>query len=146
MDAVAREGASADAGAVDDRAALGVDLLPTIADHLRTKLPWKVDGPQSVASVLRAFASSGTGDPDLRLFGKLSGSNAPVRHLAIAVNGKIATTTLTTSNALVPGLSIFSAVLPPEMVQGPNDPIDLYVVEGDESAPRLVPVTVGAQP
>jgi arylsulfatase A-like enzyme len=217
-------------GVADDRASLGVDLLPTIADHLRIKMPWKVDGqsllgapraaatrrvlewdfnalrpapgqkyvtvdgPQGFASVLRASASTGTGDPDLRLFavggyagligtdpeplvdrsaaavtgrivrhrsradgdrgdapwlyvgGKLSGSNAPVRHLAVAVNGKIATTTLTTSNALVPGLSIFSAVLPPEMVHGPNDRIDLYVVEGDESVPRLVPVTVGAPP
>jgi hypothetical protein len=217
-------------GAVDDRAALGVDLLPTIADHLRIKMPWKVDGhsllgapraeptrrvlqwdfnslkpapgqeyvtvdgPPGFASVLRAAASTGTGDPDLRLFavgghagligsdpdaaidgnaaavtgtlvrhraradgerggvpwlfvsGKLSGTNAPVRHLAIAVNGKIAATTLTTSNALVPGLSIFSTVLPPELVHGPDDRIDVYVIEGDESAPRLVPVKLAGQP
>ena len=32
------------AGAVDDRLARTTDILPTIADHLGTRLPWRTDG------------------------------------------------------------------------------------------------------
>jgi hypothetical protein len=215
-------------GAVDDRAALGIDVLPTVADHLGVDMPWKVDGhsllgtprtepkrrvlqwrfnslkpppgreyvtvagPQGFATTLRGTASSAGGDPDLRLFrvgpygglvgsdpspyvddeaerttgrivrrreragagpddapwlfvsGKLSGPNAPVRNVAVAVDGRIAAVTMTTSNALVPGLSIFSTVLAPELVRSPDGRIEVYLVDGDVAAPRLVPVTLTA--
>lgn len=32
------------AGAIDDRVALGIDVLPTIAEHLDIDLPWRLDG------------------------------------------------------------------------------------------------------
>jgi hypothetical protein len=213
-------------GAVDDRVALGVDLLPTIADHLRTKLPWKVDGrsllgaPRTTtsrrilewdanllqpppgqhyvtvdgaagfASVRRATASTTAGDPRLRLFGlggyaglvgkdpttyidrnatpttgrivrgrtragsdprdapwlfvtgKLSGTSYPLRNVVVAVNGVIAAVTISTRNPLVQGSSVFSTALPPTLVHGPDDRIDLYLAEGNGFAPTLVPVTL----
>lgn len=37
-------------GEVDDRPVLSVDVLPTIASHLRVAVPWRIDGQSALAS------------------------------------------------------------------------------------------------
>jgi Sulfatase len=85
-------------GAIDDRPALSIDVLPTMADYLGVKIPWKLDGrslrgaprtdgprpfmhndlgigirstfngPLGFARVLRARAAPPGGDPELRIY------------------------------------------------------------------------------
>lgn len=85
-------------GAIDDRPALSIDVLPTMADILGVKIPWKVDGrslrgavrrdgprpfmhndaglgiqttfpgPLGFSRLLRARAAPAGGDPKLRIY------------------------------------------------------------------------------
>ena len=70
-------------GAVDDRVALGIDILPTIADHLGIETLWKLDG-RSLLGTPRTeqtrkvldwkFTSTGDGGYDKRLNEVLKGT------------------------------------------------------------------------
>ncbi len=62
----------------------------------------------------------------------------PCAHVVIAVDGEDRGDDLSPGTRSFPVCSIFSTVLPPQLVHGPDDRIDVYVIEGDAvgAAPR----------